>query len=192
MAGVIREARAAQAGGRRMRTWLRRNRWALLSLPLLPLALLLPQIDRFYNVFIANEYRVAVEAPPGEQASYGGGRIRLISAAPFQPRDYAGEVVAAPAGFTFVRAVVAFDLDEHDSLAACSIFLEDSLGRRHQPAPVPLAGTPYSSGGCADYDKHALAFESTLYFLLPPNAEMAAIRIELDAARPRFARLRID
>jgi hypothetical protein len=175
-----------------MRTWLRRNRWALLALPVLPLALMLPEIDRFYNVFVAYEYRVAVEAPPGGQVSYGDGRMRLVSVASIQPTDHAGEVVAAPAGFAFVRAVVAFDLDEQDSLATCAIFLEDSLGRRHEPAPVLLSGTPYLSDGCVDYENGALAFESSLYFLLPPDAEPAAIRIEHDPQRPRFARLRVD
>src|SRR5690606_923705 len=88
LAGVGRDAGAARAGGLSVKTWLLRNRWALLALPVLLIALPLPQIDRYYNVFVASAYRVAVQASPGEQVSYGGGRMRLVSAGPFVPTSY--------------------------------------------------------------------------------------------------------
>lgn len=172
-----------------MRAWLKRNRWGLLALPLLVLALPLPQIDRYYNVFVAAPYRVAVEAPPGEQVSYGGGRMWLVSAQPFRPVDHFGDPVSVPAGFTFIHAVVGFKVDTGDALSACSIFLEDSLGRRHGPGPVALTRTPYRSDTCMDLEGRSLTFQADLYFLLPPGADPAAIRIELDRERPRFVRL---
>jgi hypothetical protein len=174
-----------------MKTWLRRNRWGLIALPLLLALIGLPEVDDLYNRYYLSRYVQAIDVEPGAQGAYGRGRVRLDGIGPFRPKTPEGDQIAVPPGYQFVVAHLYFDLDDPKAFGACDIFLEDQQGRRFEPDPRELSLTSYHSGNCADYKDEKSSFVGQVYFLLPPDAEPAAIRIEVITLKPRFLRLRV-
>jgi hypothetical protein len=173
-----------------MRAWLRRNRWGLAALPLVLALIGAPEADDLINRYYYARYVSAIEVASGTTGTYGKGRVRLQALEPVEPTDYDGKPVAF-AGYRFWRAELAFDLDEAKALDGCAIALEDRSGRRFSAGPHELAQTKLSSGSCFDFDNNQRAFNSEIYFMLPADAQPAAIRIELSTLKPRFLRLQV-
>lgn len=172
-----------------MRGWLRRNRWGLVALPLTLALIGAPEADDLINRYYARRFVSAIEVSSGTTGTYGKGRVRLEAVTPVEATDYDDKPVAF-AGYRFWKADLAFDLDEPQALGACTISLEDQRGWRFDAGPHELTQTKLRSGSCYDLDDK-LAFSSEIYFLLPADAQPAAIRIELPTLQPRFLRLRV-
>jgi hypothetical protein len=173
-----------------VKRWLRRNVWALVALPVVIVALGLPEINDLYHRYVTGRFREAVEVAKGAQGTYGDGRVTLVDITKVTPTTYGGDPIEVPSGYVFWKAVLSFDLKAANSLGGCKIFLEDGEGRRFTTSVKQLGDSKLrSSDGCADYsslDGEKTSFTSDLYFLLPPGAEPAAIRIERGTLMPRY------
>jgi hypothetical protein len=159
-------------------TWLRRNWIALLALPVLIIGLGAPDIDDLYGRFVRFKPALEIDGIKGQTVHLGQTTVQLLDVARIYPVDPEnGDPITVPAGYAFWRVRMSFTVTTPDDLTACEVTIEDQTGRRFGADPHQLALTSDQSGGCLADDDTALSFDNVFYYLLPPQAKPAAIRL---------------
>jgi hypothetical protein len=176
--------------------WWRRNRWGLLLLvPALVLALYSPAKDA-YDRYWEGQPHQPVSAAPGGWVSYGDARMRLVAlAVDTSLKDFLGEPLDLADGAQAWRATVGFDTPDSKKLIGCQLYLEAGNGDTFAASPSELANYDLPLPGCAPDETLGAspspsgAYQTTAYFVLPPNVRPTALRVVLSAKLPAYARL---
>ncbi|MET7397088.1 hypothetical protein ABZS66_26740 [Dactylosporangium sp. NPDC005572] len=182
--------------------WWRRNWWGLLLLvPALAGALSGPYLAE------AREYlrdtttpSVPVAAAADGWSPFAGARMRLEQLTEVKNvTDRSRKPLAIGSG-TVWKATVAYDdpSTEKSKLDGCTVYLEDTTGRRFGDRPNELARADIPTGsGCGRPSSSSTKtppaagtrYQATYYFLLPKDAAPASVWITVPTESPSYARL---
>ena len=175
--------------------WWRRNVWGLAALlPLLAVVVFL-RWDDIYWAYWRTQQHVPVNAAARQWVTFAGAEMRLVEFSeatgltasggkPFQP----------PPGVTPWKAVIEFKTGDQEALYGCRMSVEDTRERLFGMSPNELGTVRgISAAGCtaSTGQEPAATYRSTVYFVLPPDAKPAAVRISNATELPRYARLTI-
>lgn len=178
----------------RPKSWWRRNLWGLVAvLPLLAFAVVL-RWDDIYWRYWRSQAHVPLVAAQQQWVGFSGAEMRLVEFGPATGLVASGgKPFEPPAGVKAWRAVIEFKVPDQERLAGCSISLEDTRARTYSMAPNELSrarGLGFET--CtASGDADSTNYRSTVYFVMPSDAEPAAVRIIRATEFPNFARLSI-
>jgi hypothetical protein len=170
----------------------RRNMWGLLGLLPAVAAFAVVASDRtdFLDQQLNGQPRAGVSAAPADWVSFSKARLRLVAmAATTDLYDTAGRPMKLPPDLKTWRAVIEIQVDNQNDLADCEISLEDSLGRLFGTRPHELANLKMPIPTCTAEDTALNAYQVTVFFVAPADAEPVAVRVMRQAALPSYARL---
>ncbi|GGM62674.1 hypothetical protein GCM10007977_075370 [Dactylosporangium sucinum] len=181
--------------------WWRRNRWGLLLLvPMLAAALLGPWWEDG-RVYLSDptEPRVPVGTGEAGWVAFAGARMRLEKLADVKNVVDRDRKPLAVGGAVVWEATVAYDdpQQENPKLSACTVYLEDTTGRRFSDRPNELSRANLPSGsGCTrpttagrSAPPPGARYLKTYFFLLPPDATPSALWVTVPIENPNYARL---
>jgi hypothetical protein len=170
----------------------RRNMWGLLGLLPAVAAFAVVALDRtdFYGQQLNGQPRAGVSAAPADWVSYSKAQLRLVAMAPTTDLyDTAGRPLKLAADLKTWRVVIEIQVDNQNDLAECEISLEDKLGRLFGTRAYELANLRMPPPTCTAEDTALNAYQVTVFFVTPADAEPVAVRVVSKAALPGFARL---
>ncbi|WP_238015335.1 hypothetical protein KZZ52_49360 [Dactylosporangium sp. AC04546] len=190
-------AQAADQAG-----WWRRNWWGLLLLvPALVGALTGPYLAEARE-YLRDPTKPSTPVVTGADgwASFAGARMRLEQLTEAKNvTDRSRKPLAIGSG-TVWQATVAYDdpSTEQSKLGGCTVYLEDTTGRRFGDRPNELARADIPTGsGCGRPSSSSTRtppatgsrYQATYYFLLPKDAAPASVWITVPTENPSYARL---
>lgn len=123
--------------------------------------------------------------------SYSDARMRLASFGPATDLEtYGGEPFSPPGGTKAWKATIEIEAASKESVAACTVKLEDTEGRTYSSSPNELQGARTRFASCTPEDDEAPSpWLVDLYFVTPESAQPAAVRVTRGLLNPRYARL---
>ena len=173
--------------------WWRRNWWGLLLLvPALALAFVPPLRDT-YHQFRRSQFTTPISGSPGGWVGFAGARMRLAGlAVDGGLRDFSGKPLDLPDGVRAWRATIDFDAPDQHGLLGCEIDLEATDGTTFASDPDELDGFDVPIADCTPDDTSdtpPARYQTVAYFVLPPSAKPAGLRITTATKLPTYARL---
>lgn len=182
---------------RKPQGWWRRNVWGLvLILPAVAFVVAVRWDSIYYGV-IRSEPLIPVNAAQQEWVDFKGAKMRLTEFAPATGLVASGnKPLALPDGVKAWRAVIEFQAPDQEALEGCKFQLEDTAGRLYSDRPDELSlarGLPIASCVPLDEDEEERSsdYSATVVFVMPSQAQPAAVRITWLTQYPRFVRLTI-
>jgi hypothetical protein len=174
--------------------WWRRNCWGLVGLVPAAAVILALTVEGYYYRVYAGQPRQPIAAEADGRYVLGDAHIRLVELAPVTDlKTYSGEPFTPPANVAIWRARIEFDAPAEPQIGGCVLTAEDERGRVYDDDPThELRGAAGVVGeSClAPYDATGPSrYVNSVYFALPRNARVVAIRISLATRLPRYVRL---
>ncbi|MFC7484922.1 hypothetical protein ACFQX7_39555 [Luedemannella flava] len=167
--------------------WWRRNWWGLLVIVPLLVTALGPELPELYRKWHNTKPNERVHVAGGQWASFGGGRIRLISLkrAPALT-TYEGRPYTPPVTMQIWQATVEVDVTEDADLEGCDFSVADARGRVFSASPQELNGVDVDRASCLRLFDAPKTGPFTVVATFATSALPQGLRVTVGTELPRY------